>query len=125
MLLQAPVVTVAGDQRLAPTRLEALCFVVRVRATLHLFLAVLGGIEFFLRRFYAWVAPVTARVLHTPPSGMSAPPPLAAVCFGLFCLCVLGVSLLFLRSQPACGFGSNFMGLFVRKVLDMSSFFRE
>jgi hypothetical protein len=51
---------------------------------------------------------------------LSAPLPHAAVCFGYFCLCVLGVSLLFLRSQPACGFGSNFMGLFVGKVLDLS-----
>jgi hypothetical protein len=56
---------------------------------------------------------------------MSTPPPLAAVCFGFFGLCVFGVSLLFLQSQPACGFGSNFMGLFVGKVLDLSSFFRE
>jgi hypothetical protein len=62
---------------------------------------------------------MTARVLHAPPSGMSA------VCFGFFCLCVLRVSLLFLRSQPACGFGSNFMGLFVGKVLNLSSFFGE
>jgi len=45
--LQAPVMTVVGDRRVAPTRLEALYFVVRVRATLRLFLAMLGRIGFY------------------------------------------------------------------------------
>jgi hypothetical protein len=44
---------------------------------------------------------VTARVLHAPPSGMSALPPLAAVCFGRFLPLCFGVFLLFLQSQPA------------------------
>jgi hypothetical protein len=41
--LQALVVSVVGDRRVAPTCLGALCSVVRVRVTLRIFQAVLGG----------------------------------------------------------------------------------
>lgn len=47
LTLQALVITVVGDRRVAPTCLEAFCFVMRVRATLRLFLAMLGGIRFY------------------------------------------------------------------------------
>jgi hypothetical protein len=81
---QAPVVSVVGDRRVAPTRLEALCSVVRVRATFCLFFCRARRHRVLRRRISVWVAPVAARGRHPPPSGMSALPPLAAVCFGCF-----------------------------------------
>jgi hypothetical protein len=47
LTLQDPIVSVVGDRRMAPTRLDALCSVVHVRATLCLFLAVLDSIGFY------------------------------------------------------------------------------
>jgi hypothetical protein len=57
--------------------------------TLHLFSGRARWLRVLRRRIFAWVGPVTARVLHAPPSGGSQPPlPLPATCFGFSAFCV-------------------------------------
>jgi hypothetical protein len=125
LTLQDPVISVVDDRRVAPTRLDALCSVVRVRATLRLFLAVLDGIGFYgvgslsgwpRRRRVSFTRhrPVCRLFPHWRQFDLDVFLPL---CFGVFSFCFSGLSLLVV--------GSNFMGLFVGKVLDLPSFFRE
>jgi hypothetical protein len=68
-----------------------------------LFLAVSQRLPVFQRRTFVWVALVSARVLHAPPSGLLDPiPPLPAACLGGFCLSVVCFFFFFLGSHSAC-----------------------
>jgi hypothetical protein len=79
-----------------------------------LFLAVSRRLPILRRRTFVWVAPVSAHVLHAPPSGLLGPiPPLPAACLGGFCLSVMCFFFLFFLGHNLLVLGSNFKGIFV------------
>jgi hypothetical protein len=75
VLLRWPI-SVVGVWRVAYTHQRAHCSLAPVTATLHHFLAVHDGDGGYGGRWliYGWVVPVTARVLHAPPSPAKSVP---------------------------------------------------
>jgi hypothetical protein len=118
--LQDLVMSVAGDWRMVPMRLGALCCLVRVWATLHLFSGRARWQPVIRHRTSVWVAPVSARVFHAPSFGPLLHCRLLVLggfllrCSCIFFSCFSGHCLLV--------FDSNFMGIFVGSLLNHVSF---
>jgi hypothetical protein len=78
---QDPVVSVARDRRVVPTRLRALCYLVRVWVTLRLFQAELGGNRLYgVEPPSGWHQCRCVSFTRRRPASWSSPPLLAA-CF--------------------------------------------